>query len=156
MSLQRGDNRIEDFIYVSKDLSLHLFRIGFRTDLTHLKKVNPFLTWGWGFINKSYDFSGDRNLDIIVNVDADNQYNADDIPKLIEPIISGKAEIVVGARQIADIEHFSLTKKILQRIGSQVVEYPFKVGHECSARVLAVGENVTRLTRDGSCPLSQG
>lgn len=59
--------------------------------------------------------------DIIVNVDADNQYRADDIPELIEPIISGKAEIVVGVRPIADIKHFSFTKKILQKFGSMVV-----------------------------------
>jgi glycosyltransferase involved in cell wall biosynthesis len=59
--------------------------------------------------------------DIIVNLDADNQYCADDIPKLIEPIMSGKAEIVVGARPISDIKHFSTTKKYLQKIGSWIV-----------------------------------
>jgi glycosyltransferase involved in cell wall biosynthesis len=62
-----------------------------------------------------------EGADIIVNTDADNQYNADDIPALIEPIMSGKAEIVVGARPIADIKHFSTTKKILQRLGSSIV-----------------------------------
>jgi glycosyltransferase involved in cell wall biosynthesis len=59
--------------------------------------------------------------DIIVNTDADNQYNADDIPALIEPILSGKAEIVVGSRPIESINHFSLSKKILQKLGSWVV-----------------------------------
>lgn len=59
--------------------------------------------------------------DIIVNTDADNQYNADDIPKLIEPIVKGEAEIVIGARPISQINHFSMTKKILQRLGSWVV-----------------------------------
>jgi glycosyltransferase involved in cell wall biosynthesis len=59
--------------------------------------------------------------DIIVNTDADNQYCADDIPNLIEPILMGKAEIVIGARSITDIQHFSPTKKLLQKIGSQVV-----------------------------------
>jgi glycosyltransferase involved in cell wall biosynthesis len=59
--------------------------------------------------------------DIIVNTDADNQYCADDIPKLIEPILSGHAEIVIGARPIEDIKHFSFIKKILQKIGSWVV-----------------------------------
>ncbi|HEX8186403.1 MAG TPA: glycosyltransferase family 2 protein [Blastocatellia bacterium] len=59
--------------------------------------------------------------DIIVNTDADNQYCADDIPNLIEPVLLGKAEIVVGARPISEIKHFSLTKKLLQKIGSQVV-----------------------------------
>jgi glycosyltransferase involved in cell wall biosynthesis len=59
--------------------------------------------------------------DIIVNTDADNQYCADDIPKLIEPILRGEAEIVVGARPIAEIEHFSPLKKTLQKLGSWVV-----------------------------------
>lgn len=59
--------------------------------------------------------------DIIVNTDADNQYCADDIPKLIEPILNGEAEIVIGARPIHEIQHFSLTKKILQNLGSWVV-----------------------------------
>ena len=59
--------------------------------------------------------------DIIVNTDADNQYCADDIPKLIEPILTGRAEIVIGTRPIGKIKHFSLTKKILQKLGSWVV-----------------------------------
>ncbi|MBE9570560.1 MAG: glycosyltransferase family 2 protein [Proteobacteria bacterium] len=64
--------------------------------------------------------------DIIVNTDADNQYCADDIPKLIEPILSGKADIVVGARPIAEIGHFSPMKKILQKLGSWVVRVASK------------------------------
>ena len=59
--------------------------------------------------------------DIIVNTDADNQYAAADIPKLIQPILDGQADIVIGARSIAQLEHFSATKKILQRLGSWVV-----------------------------------
>lgn len=62
-----------------------------------------------------------NGADIIVNTDADNQYNADDIPKLIEPILRGEAEIVVGARPITEIEHFSPLKKTLQKLGSWVV-----------------------------------
>ena len=59
--------------------------------------------------------------DIIVNTDADNQYNAGDIPRLIEPILAGKAEIVVGARPIRQIKHFSPIKKFLQGLGSWAV-----------------------------------
>ena len=59
--------------------------------------------------------------DIIVNTDGDNQYQAADIPRLIEPIIAEKADIVVGDRQTDTIAHFSLTKKWLQRWGSFVV-----------------------------------
>ncbi len=61
--------------------------------------------------------------DIIVNTDADNQYYAGDIPQLIEPILSGQAEMVVGARSISDIKHFSTAKRMLQRIGSWVVRF---------------------------------
>ena len=59
--------------------------------------------------------------DVIVNTDADNQYNAGDIPKLVKPILDGEAEFVIGARPIDQIKHFSAVKKILQRFGSLVV-----------------------------------
>jgi len=62
-----------------------------------------------------------RGADIIVNLDGDNQYCADCIGELIRPILDGRAEIVVGARPIDGIEHFSRTKKLLQRLGSWVV-----------------------------------
>jgi glycosyltransferase involved in cell wall biosynthesis len=62
-----------------------------------------------------------RGADIIVNTDADNQYCAADIPKLIGPILEGKAEIVIGERPIRTIKHFSPTKKLLQRFGSVIV-----------------------------------
>lgn len=59
--------------------------------------------------------------DIVVNTDADNQYCAADIHKLVAPILAGKAEIVVGARPIDDIAHFSPIKKALQKFGSWIV-----------------------------------
>ena len=62
-----------------------------------------------------------QGADIIVNTDADNQYCAADIPLLIGPIIRGEADIVVGARPVGEIAHFSLTKKLLQRLGSWAV-----------------------------------
>ena len=62
-----------------------------------------------------------QGADIIVNTDADNQYCAADIPLLIGPIIRGEADIVVGARPVGEIAHFSLTKKFLQRLGSWAV-----------------------------------
>jgi glycosyltransferase involved in cell wall biosynthesis len=59
--------------------------------------------------------------DVIVNTDADNQYDARDIPKLLAPILAGEADMVVGDRQVQTIEHFSTLKKALQRLGSWVV-----------------------------------
>lgn len=64
--------------------------------------------------------------DVIVNTDADNQYNAQDIPLLIKPILDKKAELVIGARPISDIRHFPLIKKQLQKIGSWVVRLASK------------------------------
>lgn len=63
----------------------------------------------------------ERGADVIVNTDADNQYQAADIPALTIPILEGRADMVIGARPILKIEHFSLAKKMLQRLGSWVV-----------------------------------
>lgn len=62
-----------------------------------------------------------NGADIIVNTDADNQYCAADIPKLIQPILEKQADIVIGERPIDDTEHFSWLKKRLQHFGSWVV-----------------------------------
>jgi glycosyltransferase involved in cell wall biosynthesis len=59
--------------------------------------------------------------DVIVNTDADNQYCADDIPSLVRPILEGKADMVIGARAIDNIAHFSPAKKMLQKMGSWLV-----------------------------------
>jgi glycosyltransferase involved in cell wall biosynthesis len=62
-----------------------------------------------------------EDADIIVNLDADNQYRAADIAKLITPILGREAEFVVGDRPISSIAHFSRTKRLLQHVGSAVV-----------------------------------
>jgi len=59
--------------------------------------------------------------DIIVNTDADNQYNGADIQRLIGPILNGEAGIVIGERPIEKTKHFSKSKKKFQRLGSFVV-----------------------------------
>jgi glycosyltransferase involved in cell wall biosynthesis len=59
--------------------------------------------------------------DVIVNTDADNQYYGPDIVKLVEPIVHGNADMVIGDRQVTTIAHFSPLKKALQRLGSWVV-----------------------------------
>lgn len=59
--------------------------------------------------------------DIIVNTDADNQYRGEDITKLIQPILNGEADIVIGDRGVATLEHFSPVKRWLQRWGSRIV-----------------------------------
>jgi glycosyltransferase involved in cell wall biosynthesis len=64
--------------------------------------------------------------DIIVNTDADNQYQAGDIPKLLQPILAGQADLVIGTRPISRLQHFSFTKKVMQKVGSWLVR---KVSH---------------------------
>jgi glycosyltransferase involved in cell wall biosynthesis len=64
--------------------------------------------------------------DVIVNTDADNQYEAADIPALTSPIIEGRADMVIGARPIDETEHFSWIKKKLQRLGSWAVRIASK------------------------------
>ena len=59
--------------------------------------------------------------DVIVNTDADNQYHGGDVGKLVEPIADGRADMVVGDREVSSIEHFSAFKILLQRLGSWVV-----------------------------------
>jgi glycosyltransferase involved in cell wall biosynthesis len=63
----------------------------------------------------------DLGADIIVNTDADNQYCGADIEKLVKPILAGESDFVIGERPIMQTEHFSLIKKLLQKLGSWVV-----------------------------------
>ncbi|MBN1274110.1 MAG: glycosyltransferase family 2 protein [Candidatus Aminicenantes bacterium] len=63
----------------------------------------------------------EERADIIVNTDADNQYRGEDIVNLVTPILEGKADIVVGSRQLDKISHFSWIKKMLNKYGSALV-----------------------------------
>jgi glycosyltransferase involved in cell wall biosynthesis len=65
----------------------------------------------------------DAGADLLVNLDADNQYSADDIPRLLDPLLRQEADIVVGERPIDSIQHFSWLKKHLQRFGSMLVRW---------------------------------
>jgi glycosyltransferase involved in cell wall biosynthesis len=67
-----------------------------------------------------------RGADVIVNTDADNQYEASDIPLLVQPILEHRADMVIGARPIAQTEHFSWIKKRLQHLGSWAVRLASK------------------------------
>jgi len=67
------------------------------------------------------DASLKLGADVIVNTDADNQYKAEDILRLVEPILAGRSQIVVGDRGVATLEGFTPVKRWLQRMGSWVV-----------------------------------
>lgn len=88
--------------------------------------------------------------DIIVNTDADNQYCGQDIEKLVQPILSGNADIVIGERPIDDTEHFSWKKKKFQHLGSWIVRVASKTdvpdapsGFRAYSRDAALRINVT-------------
>ncbi|MDP6683422.1 MAG: glycosyltransferase family 2 protein [Desulfobacterales bacterium] len=96
------------------------FEVAKASGVDHIIKLNR--TRG---LAQAFAFGIDECLklgaDIIVNTDADNQYSGADIPKLIEPILKNEVDIVVGARDMDAIEHFSFIKKRLQKLGSWVV-----------------------------------
>ena len=70
---------------------------------------------------KGLDAALGLGADVIVNTDADNQYPGSEIIKIVQPILSGEAEMVIGDRGVRTLEHFSPTKRALQRLGSKVV-----------------------------------
>lgn len=87
----------------------------------HVVRLNRHIGLAGAFI-AGLDASLSRGADIIVNTDADNQYRGEDIPRLLEPILDHRADIVIGDRGVATLKSFSFTKRLLQRIGSQVIQ----------------------------------
>jgi glycosyltransferase involved in cell wall biosynthesis len=75
---------------------------------------------GYAF-NQGRIFAYEQKVDVLINTDADNQYKAEYIIDLIEYIKTSKTDIVVGVRKFDEINHFSKTKKFLQKIGTKVV-----------------------------------
>ncbi len=69
------------------------------------------------------DASIRAGADIIVNTDGDNQYDGTEIPKLVAPILAGEADMVVGDRDPGTLSHFSLAKRLLQRLGSWLMRH---------------------------------
>jgi len=67
------------------------------------------------------DYCLSHGADIIVNTDGDNQYHGGDIPKLVQPILEGRAHLVIGDREPEKVAHFSFVKKKMQTLGSRVV-----------------------------------
>ena len=109
-----NDGSVDKTIDVARDCGVHHI-IGFKTNRG---LANAF--------SAGLDACLRLGADIIVNTDADNQYYGADIEKLIQPILEGKAEIVIGERPIDDTEHFSKMKKRMQRFGSFVVRIASK------------------------------
>jgi len=103
------DGSKDKTIQVAKQLGVHhILSLGSNRGLAH-----AFLAG----VQKCLDLGAD----IIVNTDGDNQYSGHCIGDLIVPVVEGKLDMVIGARPIENIEHFSWLKKKLQRAGSKVV-----------------------------------
>ncbi|MGI8844634.1 MAG: glycosyltransferase family 2 protein [Thermoleophilaceae bacterium] len=101
----------------STDATIEVARAG---GVDHIVKLTNNKGLAAGF-QAGLDACLKLGADVIVNTDADNQYYGGDIPKLVEPIAAGRADMVVGDRETDTIEHFSPLKKRLQRLGSAVV-----------------------------------
>jgi glycosyltransferase involved in cell wall biosynthesis len=98
----------------------HTVRVAKELGVDHIVRFNKNKGLAKGFM-AGLDRCLKEGADIIVNTDADNQYCADDIEKLVQPILDKKADIVIGTRPIDNIKHFSPVKKMLQKLGSWVV-----------------------------------
>ncbi|HEX7289768.1 MAG TPA: glycosyltransferase family 2 protein [Conexibacter sp.] len=101
----------------SSDRTIEVARAG---GVDHIVKLTNNKGLAAGF-QAGLDAALKLGADVIVNTDADNQYDGRDIPKLVAPIVAGEADRVVGDRQVEQIEHFSPLKKGLQKLGSWVV-----------------------------------
>lgn len=86
----------------------------------HIVHLNRHLGLAQAFAH-GLDASLRLGADVIVNTDADNQYKAEDIQKLVRPILEGESEMVIGDRGVRNVAHFPAHKRALQLIGSRVV-----------------------------------
>jgi glycosyltransferase involved in cell wall biosynthesis len=86
----------------------------------HIVHLSRHLGLAQAFTN-GIDAAVRLGADVIVNTDADNQYRAEDIQRLVQPILNDKAEMTIGDRGVAKVKHFPLHKRFLQVIGSGVV-----------------------------------
>src|SRR5438309_3603694 len=104
-----GDGSTDDTIAVAR-----------RHGVDHLVRLTNNKGLATGF-QAGIDTALKLGADVIVNTDADNQYCGADVAKLVVPILEGRADMVIGDREVGGIEHFSPLKKTLQRLGSWVV-----------------------------------
>ncbi len=105
------DGSTDKTVDVAKKLGVHHF-------VHHRKKMGLARSFRDGV-----DYALKHGADIVVNTDGDNQYPQDRIADLIKPIVDGKADIVIGDRQTSKVAHFSPFKKLMQRVGSDVVNF---------------------------------
>lgn len=109
-----------EYLIINDGSSDHTVEVAKNWGVHHVVNFTKNRGLARGFM-AGLDGSLRNGADIIVNTDADNQYNGDDIERIVRPILNGEADIVIGARPIDETEHFSYIKKKLQHFGSWVV-----------------------------------
>jgi glycosyltransferase involved in cell wall biosynthesis len=97
------------------------YEVALSNDADHVHRLPRNIGLAGAFL-AGLEASLSHGADIIVNTDADNQYRGEDIPLLLEPILSGRADIVVGDRGIKTLRTFSRSKRVLQQLGSRVMQ----------------------------------
>lgn len=114
-----GIDRVEVLVIddYSSDASVAVAKAAGVDHVVHL----PHRTGLAGAFSAGLDACLRLGADLIVNTDADNQYCACDIPRLVAPVLRGEAELVIGDRGVANLSAFSPLKRRLQVIGSRVV-----------------------------------
>jgi glycosyltransferase involved in cell wall biosynthesis len=117
----RGFDRVE-WLIIDDGSSDRTVEVARRQGVDHIVRLTNHKGLAAAF-QAGLDAGLKLRADVIVNTDADNQYEADDIPKLVGPILRGEADMVVGDRQVQNIDEFSAGKKLLQRLGSWVVRH---------------------------------
>jgi len=115
-----GVDEIE-YLVVDDGSTDHTIRAAQECGVHHIVHLKQHQGLAHGF-TAGLEAALQAGADIIVNTDADNQYWGEDVVRLIQPILDERADIVVGDRGVAALEHFSPLKRLLQRIGSWVVE----------------------------------
>jgi glycosyltransferase involved in cell wall biosynthesis len=111
---------VVEWLVIDDGSSDRTIEVARRNGVEHIVKLTNNKGLAAGF-QAGLDAALKLGADVIVNTDADNQYDGRDIPKLVAPIVAGEADMVVGDRQVEQIAHFSPLKKSLQRLGSWVV-----------------------------------
>jgi glycosyltransferase involved in cell wall biosynthesis len=111
---------VVEWLIIDDGSTDHTIEVARSLGVDHVVKLTNNKGLAFAF-QAGLDASLKLGADVIVNTDADNQYSAEDIPALVAPIVAGDADMVIGDRNVMAIEHFSMVKKRLQRLGSWVV-----------------------------------
>jgi glycosyltransferase involved in cell wall biosynthesis len=114
-----GVDRIE-FLVIDDGSTDETVEVARRQGVEHVVRLTNNKGLAFAF-QAGLDAALKLGADVIVNTDADNQYAGADVARLVEPILRGQADMVIGDRETDSIEHFSPAKKRLQRLGSAVV-----------------------------------